>query len=784
MSRFQYAPGLPGYGTQGADGSNGLLGISLYFSELDGETQTASIRSRIDNSELLTTASGTNLPGYPTRVYQNGDIFIDTNGKVYEIDLGLINKYAATGERLNTSTIFVQGLDSSTDPTFTRYHNAYTTEKFLLDNVYSVEGVSNYTQSPDEIDGIYGLPALNFGQVKYVDISLNSYLPYTIWNNTINTAEPEKAIALVKEYDSETWRWGNVDNIGNIRDVSLILDFNKVISSGNIEVNGGTLTFTSDSSGILTVIEGYGLEIITPNSSSTSIAAKDILIQTGSGADGTTDRGNPGDIKIAAGKSGNSSNGTVQREGGIVNILSGDAGSATFPGSATDYYGSDAGDINVTGGVGGDINISVTSGADVYGGVGGDINITSGIGGDASTSYEAYGGNGGNLWMQGGDGGDAYASYAGQGGRGGYVYIRGGDGQSGSGAFSSSGGAGWVYIDSGLSGISGRVSIQTLSGDGTYIGGVLYTLSEIWANQGSYGNPSITFSGDTNVGFYRPQIDTLGISLGSQQLWILEGSDGVYINPRDCSIVIQPSIESGSSFPNGLGIELVTRVDTVNGGNGGRLRLATNSGAIGGDGGDIKIEAGNGSGSGEGGSITISPGTGNINGDLILDPAPVISGGGLFINNLTNNTSAVYHLATVGTSGPFYIDNTTPGSDIRIKNIQKELNGDDIIKAFKNLTGIYWKYNEHSKKVYQGGSDTSTMHIGLIAQELQPYFPELVSTFTGDDGEEYFGIDYEMFAPLFVEVFKEHQSQIEDLRSIIDKQQEQIDKLLELNNLK
>jgi len=95
--KFQYAPGLPGYGTQGADGDDGLLGMSIYFSEYDGETETPTIKSKINENNILSSVVAS-LPGYPTRVYQTGDIIIDKNGKVYEIDLSLVDKYTATGE--------------------------------------------------------------------------------------------------------------------------------------------------------------------------------------------------------------------------------------------------------------------------------------------------------------------------------------------------------------------------------------------------------------------------------------------------------------------------------------------------------------------------------------------------------------------------------------------------------------------------------------------------------------------------------------------------------------
>ena len=74
--KFVYAPGLPGYGTRGVDGSTGLLGIATYFSAYDGNSDTVTIKSKIiANKELFST--DTLLPGYPDRVYQDGDIFIE-----------------------------------------------------------------------------------------------------------------------------------------------------------------------------------------------------------------------------------------------------------------------------------------------------------------------------------------------------------------------------------------------------------------------------------------------------------------------------------------------------------------------------------------------------------------------------------------------------------------------------------------------------------------------------------------------------------------------------------
>jgi hypothetical protein len=75
---FTYAPGLPGYGTRGLDGSTGLQGLAMYFSEFDGVADAVTIKIKIIANKILFNVDEL-LPGYPIRVYQTGDIFIDAN---------------------------------------------------------------------------------------------------------------------------------------------------------------------------------------------------------------------------------------------------------------------------------------------------------------------------------------------------------------------------------------------------------------------------------------------------------------------------------------------------------------------------------------------------------------------------------------------------------------------------------------------------------------------------------------------------------------------------------
>ena len=67
-------------------------------------------------------------------------------------------------------------------------------------------------------------------------------------------------------------------------------------------------------------------------------------------------------------------------------------------------------------------------------------------------------------------------------------------------------------------------------------------------------------------------------------------------------------------------------------------------------------------------------------------------------------------------------------------------------------------------------------HIGVIAQEIEQEFPELVNT----DSDGFKSVNYEGIAPILIEAMKEQQSIIESQQAKIDNQQQQIDELKRL----
>lgn len=121
----------------------------------------------------------------------------------------------------------------------------------------------------------------------------------------------------------------------------------------------------------------------------------------------------------------------------------------------------------------------------------------------------------------------------------------------------------------------------------------------------------------------------------------------------------------------------------------------------------------------------------------------------------------------VTVNGNFY----TP-SDQRLKTNIETLT--EALESLDKLQGVRFEYIDQKK--YMMGSK-----IGLIAQELQKVYPEMVSQ--GSDG--FLKVDYTQLSAVLIQAVKEQQQQIkvqaqeiEELKRRMDKQQDQLDSIL------
>lgn len=122
----------------------------------------------------------------------------------------------------------------------------------------------------------------------------------------------------------------------------------------------------------------------------------------------------------------------------------------------------------------------------------------------------------------------------------------------------------------------------------------------------------------------------------------------------------------------------------------------------------------------------------------------------------------------IGTTGPGYLldvagsahaSSFPTSSDIRLKKNVVQLTS--VLPKLEKIKGVAFDWNS----TYQAmGRATGHREVGLIAQEVESVFPELVTTW-GEQG--YRAIDYGRLAGVLVEAIKEQQAEIRELRKEI-----------------
>jgi len=223
--KFKYAPGKPGFGSKGRDGSVGSQGLGMYFTDLDPVGGAGIINNKIANDQVLWSTSSSQLS--EGRVYVTGDLFFDDEGKAYEIDAEN-DTFAYKFASLNVGGFFVP-LNINADNGFQRYFNSNTSPKYIIDNVYTQAGAINYTESPLTI---YGINPKNFARIEYSNVELNTFNPFTVYSSgTPGDSEDDKqSIAIVRDLQNR-FHIGNLDDAGNLRNVGLVFDVSSLIQT-------------------------------------------------------------------------------------------------------------------------------------------------------------------------------------------------------------------------------------------------------------------------------------------------------------------------------------------------------------------------------------------------------------------------------------------------------------------------------------------------------------------------------------------------------------------------
>jgi hypothetical protein len=259
--KFKFAPGMPGFGTKGIDGSTGSQGLAMYFTDFNPVSDINAINSRIAlNFDLW---KNFNNPLPDGRTYVTGDLFFDSDGKAYEINAET-NTFSSIGGNLNMGGFFVP-LGINSDNGFQRYFNSNSSPKYIIDNIYTDAGAINYTESPLNI---YGIDPKDFARIEYSNVqklgSLGDPLnPFTVYSSgEVGGSDDQKSIAIVRDASHNLFRIGNLDDAGNLRNVSLIFDVSSLIHT---KQSGNYFSANSPVGSILTNYEINANTLFDPN---------------------------------------------------------------------------------------------------------------------------------------------------------------------------------------------------------------------------------------------------------------------------------------------------------------------------------------------------------------------------------------------------------------------------------------------------------------------------------------------------------------------------------------
>jgi hypothetical protein len=151
----------------------------------------------------------------------------------------------------------------------------------------------------------------------------------------------------------------------------------------------------------------------------------------------------------------------------------------------------------------------------------------------------------------------------------------------------------------------------------------------------------------------------------------------------------------------------------------------------------------------------------NLDTTSIYSPLPIRVGADADANAIDNSSNG-------SGSTTLYIGNetvdTTPVSDIRVKNnVHSTKYGlDDLL----NLDVVDFNYT----KDY--ADDISTIHTGLIAQDVEKIYPYAVETLENDKFDNFKMVDYKRLVPLLIQSIKDLNERLEEIKTIEAEKQE------------
>jgi len=259
---------------------------------------------------------------------------------------------------------------------------------------------------------------------------------------------------------------------------------------------------------------------------------------------------------------------------------------------------------------------------------------------------------------------------------------------------------------------------------------------------GTGGNASFTFTGaHTGTGVGITDVTATGTALGITSSGTYTGAGLFSLTANSATSGTLAAIAS-SSLTTGTGLS-ITATNTSLNSTSGLLYVANTTSATTGT--IARIQSNNTAGAGLTVLASGNVGVGNAAPTVALD----VTGNGQFSGNLTVNGSI---------NAP---------SDIRLKTHIETLT--NVLEKIDNLRGVRYEFIDQKK--YATGSQ-----IGVIAQELQKEFPELVVT--KPDG--YLAVNYTQLTGVLIQAIKEQQQEIKSMKESLDLHTKQIESMMKM----
>lgn len=278
--------------------------------------------------------------------------------------------------------------------------------------------------------------------------------------------------------------------------------------------------------------------------------------------------------------------------------------------------------------------------------------------------------------------------------------------------------------------ISGGDSVGAPGGNVTIFGGT-----------GDGVNGKILINNDTDI---TGVLDITGTLISSG---LISGSE-IYLDSAGSQVTI------GGGIMTPTKAYYIKPIDSVAGWD---MTILAGGGTTSNDGGDTEIGGGS-SISGDGGELFLHGGTSGSGAKGILR----MDGEDIIIDNMKTTSSSPYTVyASVFAGNDYYISRGASVSDIKYKENLVKI--DSPMDKIKTLNGYYFNWNEKSTEVFDE-VDFNETQIGLIAQEVEKVFPDLVGHEV-NNGNDFKYVKYDKMMPLIISALNELKKEIEELKN-------------------